>query len=1419
MDGKDLENDPGFDIAVVGVAGRFPKSPDLGSFFNNLLNGNDLITRFSDEELKVRGIKTSFIKNPNYVKVGSVLEDAESFDNELFNIAPAEAELLDPQRRIFLETVYDALYNAGYDPFNIDDLTGVYASSSTLNYLFFNLRHLLDLERPSQALRAWLANDKDYISTYTSYKFNFKGPSISIQTACSSSLVAVASACQSLISFQCDMAVAGGVSVTLPQHAGYHYDIGSMNSPDGYCRPFDANASGTVFGNGSGVVILKRLDAAIRDKNYIHGIIKSFAVNNDGKDKVGFTAPCVEGQVQVINDALDLAQICPSTIGYVEAHGTGTALGDPIELEALKTVYQSDVTKGSCPIGSVKGNMGHLNAAAGVAGLIKSMLCIKYGKIPATLNHSSPNPDCGFENSPFFVNTDTIDFNHFQSLKRAAVSSFGIGGTNAHVILEEPPKDYGQPEWSKGTDDRNGLNLKSYAFSRKPFLIEPPVGYIGLSDITDHAADELLGNQCLLPLSSQIIFDTLFSRERLPYLSDHRLYGNIVVSGAIFIAMALEAGHKTNEYHHSSCSGVQISNTVFPAALSIPEEDQVTVQLVIDKDNPRRFRIISIEDLENNSSDYTLHTSGTFTFSDDDIKETSATHHYNRINLAEIRGRLKDSLEPKRIFEVLEHYNVQLGPSHRWISRILRSDIEVLCDMSIPAGVKRTEEFLLHPGLIDSCFQVLAASQFTEDKKTFVPFSIKSFNYFNTIESKSLYAYGILKQIDRGKTPRVIGDIFLCNENGELIAEIIELESRQASLERLQQQESKRKQWQYGITWERENILSRTDSETNRENHWLLICEDFTGFINARNEGSSFSIYRLNDDGSCSENFTCWLKNQSEYVGVIFVAPNSALTDSELTLENIVNEQKKTAARWLDIAKHLHKLGNKSDCCLVSVTSNSQELPERSVTNPWHAPLWGMTQAFRQEAPYLKMVNIDLDECLTSSFGLVLTEANNCLNNKQFDSHVAFHQSQRYVGKLEKRSISPATNKLVFEEAALILGGTGALGMACAERILGKGVEHVYLMSRSGDSRTNLSKLDALSEKHKECVTIINGDVSNIDDVNRALKTISVNNHQLKGVIQAAGVLDDGMIQNQNFNRYIDVFLPKAVGVWNLHQATVNISLNYFVCFSSTAAVMGAMGQSTYAGANAFMDALCWYKKSLGQNALSVNWGAFSDMGMASELHTTQRRHATLGISSISIDEGISALFDAMKCSDAQRIIIPINWNQFSQAVDLDRLPSVYQKVVKKTSNIRSTKENEVSWHPDLQGLSFEERHKKLVGLMAQIVAEELGLSVNDEEFDLTKGFFDLGVDSLVSVNIHDKIQKHMPAPLAPTLMFDYPNLNDLATQLIESHFSDDLEDNALIADIPISKLSTNHADSSEEMSEQEAFEMLRSTLDLKSPV
>jgi acyl transferase domain-containing protein/thioesterase domain-containing protein/NADP-dependent 3-hydroxy acid dehydrogenase YdfG/acyl carrier protein len=458
------------DIAVVGMAARLPGASTIADFWRNLAQGVESVQTFTDEQLRAEGVSRQVLQNPRYVKAGVVLDGMDRFDAEFFGFSPKEAAIMDPQHRQFLECAWEALEDAAHPPSRFPGPIGVFAGCGMGAYFAYNvLRNRQLMDEVGLFLLRHTGNDKDFLATRVSYCFDLRGPSVNVQTACSTSLVAIHLACQSLLSGECDLALAGGVTIELPHRRGYMYTEGEILSPDGHCRAFDHRARGTIFGSGAGVVVLRRLDDALADKDHVYAVVKGTAVNNDGARKVGYLAPSVDGQAAAIAEALTLAGVEPRDVDYVECHGTGTEIGDPIEVSALAQAFAGVTARQVTGIGSVKTNIGHLDTAAGVASFAKVCLALHHGALPPTIHYEAPNPLIDFARTPFYVNDRLRPWPRGERPRIAGVTSLGVGGTNAHAVVAEAPPPAAPPPatprpghllvWSA----RNGRSLDDYA--------------------------------------------------------------------------------------------------------------------------------------------------------------------------------------------------------------------------------------------------------------------------------------------------------------------------------------------------------------------------------------------------------------------------------------------------------------------------------------------------------------------------------------------------------------------------------------------------------------------------------------------------------------------------------------------------------------------------------------------------------------------------------------------------------------------------------------------------------------------------------------------------------------------------------------------------------------------------------------------
>ncbi|HZN13093.1 MAG TPA: beta-ketoacyl synthase N-terminal-like domain-containing protein, partial [Acidimicrobiales bacterium] len=511
----DADSDRSLDLAIVGMAGRFPGARNVEALWDLLIGGREGITRFSDDELLANGVSPATLTDPAYVRAAASLDDVDRFDAAFFGIPAEYAQVLDPQQRVFLEEAWHAFEDAGYVARSFDGLVGVYAGADMSTYMFNNVIVRGDVVASMDPLLIGLANDKDSLATRVGYMFDLRGPCFSIQSYCSTSLVAVCTAATGLLNGECDLALAGGISIGLPDDVGYVYEDNGMKSPDGRCRAFDADAEGTPMGSGVGIVVLRRLDDALRDGDSIRAVLRGWAVTNDGGLKVGYTAPGVRGQAAAITEAIAAARIDSTSIDYIEAHGSGTPLGDSVEIASLQRVFGEGH---NVAIGSVKTNIGHLNHASGVTGLIKTVLSLEHGVIPKTLHFNEPNPQ--LLNPPsLHVVSEATPWPATDHPPRAGVSSFGIGGTNAHVIVERAPEAPRDPAprrhhllaWSARS---------AAALDELTDALATHVGSLGDADVIDTSFTLLAGREhfqhrrCLVTSSAAGAAELLGSADR-----------------------------------------------------------------------------------------------------------------------------------------------------------------------------------------------------------------------------------------------------------------------------------------------------------------------------------------------------------------------------------------------------------------------------------------------------------------------------------------------------------------------------------------------------------------------------------------------------------------------------------------------------------------------------------------------------------------------------------------------------------------------------------------------------------------------------------------------------------------------------------------------------------------------------------------
>ncbi|AOY84552.2 non-ribosomal peptide synthetase [Moorena producens JHB] len=1512
----------GTEIAIIGMSGRFPGAKNIDEFWQNLRDGIESISFFAEQELELED--TTLLNQPHYVNAGAVLPGVEKFDASFFGYSAKEAEIMDPQQRIFLECAWEALETSGYNPQTYSGSVGVYAGSGMNTYLINNV-HPNRSFSPQRTflgsaldLQVRLANGKDFLPTRVSYKLNLTGPSVNVQTACSTSLVAVHMACQSLQSGECDIALAGGVAVTVPQKTGYLYQEDMIFSDDGHCRAFDAEAKGTVFGNGVGIVILKLLSKAIQDGDNIQAVIKGSAVNNDGALKVGYTAPSVEGQLEVISSAMAEAEVDASTVTYVETHGTGTALGDPIEIGALSQAFAKSTDKKTfCAIGSIKTNIGHLIEAAGIAGLIKTVLALKNKQIPPTLHFKQANPNIDFENSPFYVNTKLSEWERNGTPRRAGVSSFGMGGTNAHVVLEEAPEQF-KIKNAKLKNERpwHVLTLSAKTDQALRELAERYVNYL------DGDQDAELGDICftantgrkdfnhrlaVVAESKQQLQEQLaaFPPPMVGVVNSQQKPNAIAFlftgQGSQYVGMGRqlyetqptfrEALDRCDEILHSyldksllevlypdsdqslATDNWSLNQTAYtqPALFAIEyalfqlwkswgiEPDVVMGHSVGEYVAACVAGVFSLEDglkliAERGRLMQALPQDGEMVSLLASLEDAiAAIKPYEKdVSIAAINGPESIVISGKReainaVITTLEADGIKtkkLTVSHAFHSPLMEPMLEEFeqvarqISFSSPqiklisnvTGKVATEE-IATPGYW--CRHILQPVQFAAS--------------MNSLEQQ-----GVEVLLEIGPKPILLGMGQDClpehqglwlpslrpqqDDWQQLLTSLGQLYVQGISVDwfgfdidygRCREQLptypfQRQHYWIEAPDWYRQGVLTHPNSNGNgngngngktshhealtktpekslenclyqvewrikeRQSSALLKPKNWLIFTDAQGVGQQLVALLQSQDQGCTVVFPG--KEYEQIAEHKFRIDPANPQHYQQLWEKISN---------IDGVVHLWSLDSSLDLELASRISCGSTLyliqtllkqdgkPPRlwfatrgaqavganpAVPGVAQSPLWGMGKVIGLEYPEFNSVLVDLDpNPAVDEIQTLWAE----IQSEDKEDQVAFRNQARYVARLVSRSPVVETNKpLVFDNdrSYLITGGLGDLGLLVAQWMVEQGAKNLVLVGRSSPKPAiehKLRKLENLGAR----VVVAQADVSNAGQVTELLTQIEQSSLPLGGIVHCAGVVEFSGLSQQDWQRFAQVLVAKVQGTWNLHALTQNQPLDFFVCFSSIASLLGSHGLGSYGAANAFLDSIAAHRQALGLPALTVNWGPWGELGMGAKLSTDhQGRIAAWGLANVAPKQGLFALEQLLQQDLAQVGVMSVDWQKWLR--QFHSLPPFYEDVAPNTTVNTTVRETNLDFKTELEAVPANQRRDLLVERVRTQIAKTLGLSSPDQ-IELGQRLIDLGLDSLMAVELRNHLQSSVGCSLRSTLVFDYPTIEAMVDYLSQEVFAD----------------------------------------------
>ncbi|MFH0997755.1 MAG: type I polyketide synthase [Pseudomonadota bacterium] len=1516
-------------IAVIGMGCRFPGGADNPALFWKILkNGEDAISALPGDRWDIDEYYDADSDAPGkmYIRHGGFLGSIDRFDAAFFGISPREAACMDPQHRLMLEVGWEALEYAGIAPMGLNgSRTGVFVGIGQNDYGRLKLggadKARIDIYDGTGNLFCFAPGRLAYI-------LGLRGPNMAIDTACSSSLVAIHQACQSLRTGDCNLALAGGVHLVISPEITIFLSRAHVLSPDGRCKTFDAAADGFARGEGCGMIVLKRLSDALKDRDTILALIRGSAINHDGASS-GLTVPNEIAQEELILRAIQNADAEPRRVSYVEAHGTGTALGDPIEVNALAaSLCKGRTSDNPLIIGSVKTNIGHLEAAAGIAGVIKVILSLMHKEIPPHLHFRRPNPHIDWKGMPIEVAAEGRAWAPAEGPRIAGVSSFGFSGTNAHIVLEDAPetvageqRDTARGQHILALSAKSDAALHCLCERYEAYLAEHPEQGTGVGDICftantgrspfarkmaviaatrdelrerlaayrqgmackglygpdrpgdsdgvspigrDHffpgdpdalpadIANEFVkggaitwndyyrgggfrkvslptypfqrqrywvenrgtgtpkdrekafspwGKRLHLPFSREVRFENRLSENSPAHLSDHRLLGAVVVSAASQVSMVLASAGEA-----FGADASRIGEMVFFQPLIIPVNGDKTVQLIFlpGEAGVLTFRMVSVgHGREEKDSSWTTHSSGTVFIASKD-KPVSALPEFDPDGIRSRTGRI---LAGDEFYAARHQSGYQFGPSFRRAEKIWQGENETLCKMApyFPDG--EGDGYPIHPGLLDACFQMIGGfwDVDPEGRHLHVPVKIGNIGFFRQPSSGSLWCIAQRESHDgkdaRGRT----GSLRLMDEKGDVIVAVDGFELGKARRE-LFLPRTAREETVYDLHWRPEPAGSVRTLESTAESikgRWLLFADrsgvaaELAARLRAR--GDEVLLVTQEKQYAAYASDCSSTNEQSLAYGVNPEAP----ADFSRLFQAIGMPLKGMIYLWgIDIGQSVDAEAIlRGEIVCGGLSAAVRAVTERENGGPgtlWlvtqgalsvgngpvaalQALLWGIGNVLDLEHPGFCTRGIDLDPSDTGAMIPMLLEE---ILHPDAENRIALRAGGRHVARLERREERRKGGFHFDAEASyLITGGLGGLGLEVAHWMGRSGARNLILCGRNGPLGPAVEKIGKIEQTGCN-VLVFTADVSDHGDVKRLISATESRMPPLRGIVHAAGVTDDAVLINQESGRFRKVMAPKVRGAWNLHEVTAGKPLDFFVCFSSAAAIIGAGGQANYAAANAFMDAFVHARRKQGLHGLSVNWGAWGEVGMAARMKDEVReRAAAQGMGAISPGKGLEILGDLLERDATQALVMTVDWDRYLENRYPKEPPPFFQVVAGGRAALGKPRagastlltERSIQFTGQFTGqfpgwlnqTPAGERRTRLFDYVRSQVAATLGMT-SPEQLEPRQRLFDTGIDSLMAVELKNRLESGLGISLRSTLVFDYPTVEALVKHLSE---------------------------------------------------
>jgi len=1419
-------------IAIIGMGCRFPGGANTPAKFWELLhNGVDTVTEIPNSRWNVEAY---YDPNPNqpgkmYMRAGSFLEGIDQFDPQFFGIAPLEAASLDPQQRLLLEVSWEALEHAGIAPAQLrESLTGVFVGSFWDDYSALHLY----ADDPSQIdVYRTLSNLRGLAAGRIAYVLGLQGPSMQLDTTCSSSLLAVHLACQSLRNKECHLALAGGVALNLSPELAIGLCSMTALAPDGRCKTFDAKADGFGLGEGCGMVILKRFSDAIRDGDNIMALIRGSATNHDGRSN-GLTAPNGLAQEALLRQVLEKAAVKPNQIQYVETHGTGTSLGDPIEVLALANVLGQKRTA-PLMIGSVKTNLGHLSSAAGIASLIKVVLSLQHTEIPPHLHLTEPNPHIPWDKLPFKVPTEPTPWTGEPRL--AGISSFGMSGTNVHVLVEEAPASQQTPIVGRPT------HLLTLSGKTEQALADQVSKYIDY--FTQHPAVNL-ADVCYSSNTGRVHFEHRLAvfgdevaelQEKLAaYQQGERVNG--LVQGQsekpkiafLFTGQGsqdLDMGRELYETQPLFREMMVQCDQILQSYLEIP-----LLELLYGENKEENKKLLS-QTKYTQPALFAIEYALAKLWQSWGIEPTVVIGHSageyaaacvagvfslaDGLKLIAERGRLVQALPPngkmvtvradeKQLSEVIAPYRDQASlavfnaPQSVVLSGEQEAVNQIVAQIQMegitwPLNVSHALHSPLMEPMLAEFGEIARTVDYAKPQLKLVSnlsgeliTDINANYWVEHVRQPVRFAQGmttlekmgidIFIEVGPKITLLILGQQCLSNpferlwlpsiypnqrsDWTQILESLAKLHVRGGQIDwqafdkpyphrklslptypfqrkRYWIDKSPRTQsigfdrqaitgsalrtdWLYELVWQ-DAPLPQKSPYADEPGHWLIVSEPTIHQAETlaellRTKGETVELLAPN---------TLHASSFTNYRGVIYLAGQPNNTD-------IPEKALEISSQVLELVQSLIKAEAKLDLCLVV-----QDRIEDSV-------LWGLGRTLMWEHPQLNSRCIEAGTTVYALFETIWYADRE--NQIRLDE-----KPQRQVVRLERYQ-PQSTQELPIKRQSsyLITGGMGGIGLKIAEWLVTQGATHLVLSSRRGASKAAQSAIADLENQGAK-VKVVKADVSQAEEVENLLQT-SQEFAPLKGIIHAAGVLDDGVVLQQTPARFAKVFAPKVQGSWYLHQYTQGIPVDFFVCFSSQSSLLGNGGQANYASANAFMDALMYQRQKMGLPALAINWGGWSEVGMAKELMAKEDE-------AITPQQGLELLGSLLGQDIPQVGVIPNQWQKFSQKLpSLTGFPVLSELIKPKSTTSQLTLQQQFSQ------ASAKEQYEILHNHIKSKIEPILGIVPADEQ----NFFVDLGMDSLMSIQLTNHLTADTGISVTATTILKYPTVSKLSQTLLE---------------------------------------------------